>query len=535
MAPRTRNSTTQVNVKQRGPAEIRWELSSVEESNVPMLVVDGTSQVIRYANPALLDLVVERGATNALVGEPLPRLFSDPELLEDLFERVFDSGCPEYLPAAALSGRGGRVLRAAVTACLVDSDGIDAGALLVQVLAEHESQDAAGSESTHQPRAAGDLQEANQQLILAGLREQELASEAQRRAAELKALLDNMMEGVSVFDASGTLVLMNPAGRRLLGFSSATPSLDDYRGCDFRNASNQPVSFETAVLSRLLRGESFNDHEIVIRREDGHQCHILMSGSAVRDAHSAMTLAITVFRDVTQLRELERQRQQYLALITHDLRGPLSSARLAADLIVGPPVPTDGIDDLLHLISRSLRRADRMLRDLLDVHRLKAGQSLILHLADCDLPSIARDVIEELSSVHGRRFLLEGVETLRGLWSADELRRAVWNLAMNAVKYGTRESPIVLRVERTAAGAAISVHNFGPPIPLEEQARLFAPFTQIRAGVPNGMPSWGLGLSLVRGCAEAHGGCVRVDSHAGAGTTFTIELPLDARPYQSAS
>lgn len=172
-----------------------------------------------------------------------------------------------------------------------------------------------------------------------------------------------------------------------------------------------------------------------------------------------------------------------------------------------------------------------MLRDLLDAHSLKAGQSLVLHFAECDLARIARDVVEELSPVHGDRFILEGETSLPGVWSPDELRRAAWNLAINAVKYGTQSAPVVLRVERKSAGAAISVHNVGAPIPTEEQTRLFAPFSQSHAVAPNGMPSWGLGLTLVRGCAEAHGGCVRVESRADAGTTFTIELPLDARPH----
>jgi signal transduction histidine kinase len=92
----------------------------------------------------------------------------------------------------------------------------------------------------------------------------------------------------------------------------------------------------------------------------------------------------------------------------------------------------------------------------------------------------------------------------------------------------------VLGVRRTGTGVALRVHNEGAPIPAEQQARLFAPFAQIESAVVGrSTRGWGLGLTLVRGCAEAHGGTVRVESDAESGTTFTIELPLDSRPYQA--
>jgi signal transduction histidine kinase len=129
--------------------------------------------------------------------------------------------------------------------------------------------------------------------------------------------------------------------------------------------------------------------------------------------------------------------------------------------------------------------------------------------------------------------MVRGAKTARGIWSAEELRRAVWNLASNAVKYGSPGSPIVFTIDCTTSAVAISVHNRGTPIPPDEQATLFTPFSQSRSRSAGGTPGWGLGLTLVRGCAEAHGGSVHVESDAEAGTTFTIVLPLDARPFQT--
>jgi signal transduction histidine kinase len=190
----------------------------------------------------------------------------------------------------------------------------------------------------------------------------------------------------------------------------------------------------------------------------------------------------------------------------------------------------DGRRDLAVRIERNLDRMDRMIRDLLDVSRVRGGQRLPLRLADCDLAVVAREVIEELSVAHGDRFELAPGEAVRGIWSQEDLRRALWNLGTNAVKYGVPGRPITTRLERTADGVRASVHNFGNPIPPDKRARLFDLYSRLREGSATG---WGLGLALVRACAEAHGGQAAIgESSEEAGTTFTIDLPSDSRPFQ---
>jgi signal transduction histidine kinase len=175
-----------------------------------------------------------------------------------------------------------------------------------------------------------------------------------------------------------------------------------------------------------------------------------------------------------------------------------------------------------------------MVKDLLDVSRVRAGQSLPLDLEECDLGAVARAVFEELSATHGDRFALDAPGPVRGVWSQDELRRALWNLAENAVKYGHREGRVALAVARTADGACVSVHNDGPPISPEDQRRLFEPYERLKASAPSTI-GWGLGLALVRACVDAHGGTIEVESNAADGTTFTILLPRDSRAAGAAA
>jgi signal transduction histidine kinase len=233
-------------------------------------------------------------------------------------------------------------------------------------------------------------------------------------------------------------------------------------------------------------------------------------------------------RDTIATLHVERgMRERFVATLAHDLRGPLSAARFAAELIAREPARRQ---ELAIRVERNIDRVDRMIRDLLDANRIRAGEPLPLRLELCDLCALAHQVVEEARTMYGERFVVECSE-VRGIWSADELGRALWNLVSNAVKYGAPKQPITISVTASAGGARASVHNLGEPLPAAELASLFDPFyrsTKARAG---GNVGWGLGLTLVRGCAEAHGGHARVSSDQ-TGTTFSIELPLDATPYQ---
>lgn len=237
-------------------------------------------------------------------------------------------------------------------------------------------------------------------------------------------------------------------------------------------------------------------------------------------------------RERVQELEAERSlREQFIAILAHDLRGPLASAKMNTQMLTRSGERADPRrTTVLGRIDRSLDRVDQMIRDLLDVSRMHAGQPLPLHVAECDLRELAEEVATELRSIYGPRFLVASEGAVHGQWSRDELRRALWNLAVNAVKYGRDDTPITIRSERRADRVRLSVHNLGDPIPPDSRERIFDVFTR-RKAAPLAGESWGLGLALVRACAQAHGGTVEVDSTSEAGTTFTLDLPPDARPY----
>jgi signal transduction histidine kinase len=240
----------------------------------------------------------------------------------------------------------------------------------------------------------------------------------------------------------------------------------------------------------------------------------------------AMTKACTTYMLVQ-----EGFREQLFAILAHDLRGPLSVVATSLDLIQHE----SSAKEVARWASRaadSTYRIDRMLQELLDAMRVQAGGRLHLDLVACDLMDIVREAVEELRATHGDRFVVVGQESIRGHFAPDALRRAIENLGNNAVKYGDASRPVTITASEVHGRAVITVHNDGSYIPAEQQETLFRAFHRSQTAEHGAKPGWGLGLAQVRGVAEAHGGSIGIDSLPTSGTTFVIDIPVDARPLQ---
>jgi PAS domain S-box-containing protein len=225
-------------------------------------------------------------------------------------------------------------------------------------------------------------------------------------------------------------------------------------------------------------------------------------------------------------------REQFVASLSHDLRTPLAAARMGAQLLTRQQQLTmDNVNRLSMRIIDNVDRADKLIQNLLDVNRVKAGEKLPLNVSFCNLNQITQNTLDELTTVYGDRFVLLSKQNIEGYWDAIGIRRILENLCTNAIKYGARNSPVTVTLIETPHQAQIAVHNYGNPIPPDEQDQLFEKFIRSPSAQVGSEKGWGLGLTLVRGIAEAHGGRIRVESIV-EGTTFKVDLPLDTRAGQ---
>jgi signal transduction histidine kinase len=225
-------------------------------------------------------------------------------------------------------------------------------------------------------------------------------------------------------------------------------------------------------------------------------------------------------------------RERFVATLTHDLRNPLAVVNAAAEMIQHKSDSPE-IQMLSSRIIDNTSRMDSMIQELLDAVVFQTGERLRLHLQQIDILDVARDVCDEFISIDGPRFPLIG-ETVMGFWDREAFKRAIENLVSNAIKYGARDSQIQVFVTSFDGRMRLSVHNSGSPIPPEQLESIFLVFRRAKAAKEGDKDGWGIGLPYVRSVAESHGGSVEVDSTVERGTTFTIDVPIDSRPYQNA-
>lgn len=228
--------------------------------------------------------------------------------------------------------------------------------------------------------------------------------------------------------------------------------------------------------------------------------------------------------------EAERAvRETFVSLLTHDLRTPLTSIRMNAQLIkLYSATKTERVPSFAARIISSVDRVDQMVTDLLDANSLRTGKELSLNLEYFDLRALLQETLSELAMNHGDRFVLIESDEILGEWDRKGVRRIIENLCNNAVKYGDAVKKIVITsgLERTQAW--ISVLNFGNPIAPAEQESIFLPFHRASEAVKGFEKGWGIGLTLVSGVAKAHGGSVELESSLESGTKFTVFLPIRA-------
>ena len=241
--------------------------------------------------------------------------------------------------------------------------------------------------------------------------------------------------------------------------------------------------------------------------------------SAIRESVTAFALIQSALRE------------QFIAALTHDLRTPLSTVSVAAQVIESK-APSADIRKLAERIVVNAHRIEAMTRDLLDCMVFEGGQRLPLHLEEFDLALLAYEVAQQTMERSAVQVQVE-FESAVGHWCPVSLQRALENLLGNAIKYRTPGTPVLVRVASTGERVQLSVHNEGEPIPAEELESIFQVYRRARGGRCT-KDGWGVGLPYARRVAESHGGSIIVTSSAALGTTFQIDIPMDARPFGSA-
>ena len=244
--------------------------------------------------------------------------------------------------------------------------------------------------------------------------------------------------------------------------------------------------------------------------------------------------AVSLIKEREKSLEEEREaREKFVSTLNHDLQNPLTTIRLTAEMALRKADQKEEVKKNLTKQLQTTYRMERMINNLLDANKIRAGGEITLDIKEYNLAEIITQTVEDLKQIYGNRFKLREIEAVKGHWDAEAIRRILENLCSNAVKYGSHDTAITIKTLISNDNILILVNNKGPTIDEKEMDNLFKPFHRLSSKQSN--KGWGLGLALVKGLAEAHGGSIDVISNTVNGTTFTVYLPQDSRKFQKQS
>jgi two-component system phosphate regulon sensor histidine kinase PhoR len=346
-----------------------------------------------------------------------------------------------------------------------------------------------------------------------------------RDRARMEAILSGMIEGVIVVDPQGRLQLANDAACRML-------KLDDLAiGRHYVETVRHPAIAE--LLAAALSGRTCDLLQLSPPRDPSRTIVARAAPATTTGAHGA----VLVLHDITDLRQADQIRRDFVANVSHELRTPLTAIRGYVEALSEGDATAEDSRRFLDIIARHTLRMERLVKDLLRLARLDAGQET-LDIVACDTRIMIQTVVTDLTpTATGRGKRLEttigaGAETLRGDFA--KLQDVLRNLVVNAITYAPEQTAIEIEAVRRGDSIALSVTDQGPGIPEEDRLRVFERFYRVdksRARDPGGT---GLGLAIVKQLVELHGGEVLVENRAEGGAKFTVLLSAPLGPGSEA-
>ncbi len=379
--------------------------------------------------------------------------------------------------------------------------------------------------------------------IAAALAQARLHAEIEQERVRLRAILDQLPEGILLVEAPhGRIQYTNAAAAKIISNTSSQQidrqRLDTPLTSILTDAQGTPIPTEKLPSNRALQGETLNGYEIILTRQDGKEKSLLTSAAPLHKEDGGIIGAIVVFQDITTRKTIERQKSEFVSITSHELRTPITAIQGFAEILqarAGQPesLNTPASQRALSSIIEQSKRLSRLIEEMLDLTRIESKQ-MLLNLAPHNLIQTLTQVIESqtiMTKQHTIHLVLDGVtaqDVLMGDFDEDRIIQVLNNLLNNAVKYSPDHHEIEVGLRFTndkPDEALIWVRDHGIGIAASELPHIYERFHRA-SDLDRSISGLGIGLYLVNELVTRHGGHIQVESIEGKGSTFSVTLPL---------
>ncbi len=363
---------------------------------------------------------------------------------------------------------------------------------------------------------------------------EELADELSRRKKQDEAILRSIGDGVFAVDKDLKIVLFNQAAEKLTGWKAQEAIGKTCREIfQFRDKNDRPICQQasTCLAQKCFRTERvFSEEPLRTRRPDGGEVVLSETTSPIKNHQGVITGAVSVLKDVSERSRLEEMKVDFVSLVSHQLRTPISAVKgYLSSLIEGRTGELSNEQTLyLQRAYTSNERQLQIIESLLNISRIEKGK---IELTPIKFSLVA--LAEETSTIFVKRAEERGLKLLilepqvkipKITADREKIREVLENLLSNAIKFTTQGS-ITVSFEQTKNEAIVAVTDTGIGIPADKIEKLFTKFYRVGQAPTTESEGTGLGLYIAKSLVELHQGKIWVESAVGQGSTFYFSLP----------
>lgn len=339
----------------------------------------------------------------------------------------------------------------------------------------------------------------------------------------LNAVIDSLSDGILVTDGMGKIVLYNQKAEAFLGIMGKDSLGQPVQDC-IRN--DVLVGLITKILKRDM---PYYAEEICLM--DIGNARLRVHVNPVRDENALVTGSVTLLHDVAPLSAIDKVKSNFLSMVSHQLKSPLSSTLLQTSILLNGMVGelNDKQKDLLQKVKSRLKGMTDLVNDVLDVSFIEEGgyvtQTELLNLSEILQRTI--ELIQPQAQDKNISLQVTMEERLPLISGNKSSMEAMFlNLISNAIKYTTSGGQVSVVLRMDGSNLQVNVSDTGIGIEDKDIVHIYDKFYRERSERTKHISGTGLGLSIVKGVVDAHGGSIHVESKVGKGTTFTVLLPL---------
>jgi PAS domain S-box-containing protein len=376
-----------------------------------------------------------------------------------------------------------------------------------------------------------ELTTANQNLVAATLAAEKAAGISAQLARESSLILNSATDGIFGVDIDGEPSFLNPAGQRMLG-----RSLEELRGKSIHALIHHSRADGTRLPETgcplgqaLLQGKAFAVSDDTFWRPDGSSFPVEYSATPMLDEDGRKLGAVVMFRDVTERKEVDRLKSEFVSTVSHELRTPLTSIRGALGLLGSGllgPLAEKG-QRMLEMAILNTDRLVRLINDILELERSASGK-VKLARGPVDATAAMSQAAEGLRSIaEAAAINVVIVPVTATLWGdSDRIIQTLTNLLGNAIKFSPAGTTVTLRGDRVDGEFTFCVADHGRGVPEENLESIFERFAQVDASDSRDKGGSGLGLAISKSIVHAHGGRIWAERNDPLGTRIQFTIPL---------